>query len=222
MAYRYLLLLLAVNCAYASDSAQIISLAQEHAARFSANSHGKAQVSAGPVDSSRLPDCDALEAFSPPGMKSMGRTHVGIRCQAPHPWTILVPVKIAVLGQYLTTARALSAGQIINSDDITLVTGDLGQLPSGALHGLDEAIGKTVRNSIGAGQALRQNQLLAPLVVQQGQQVIVRFVGDGFSASAEGQALNKAATGEVVRVRMPGGRTLSGTAREDGTIELNN
>ena len=133
-----------------------------------------------------------------------------------------MPVKIAVLGQYLTTARALSAGQIINSDDITLVTGDLGQLPSGALHGLDEAIGKTVRNSIGAGQALRQNQLLAPLVVQQGQQVIVRFVGDGFSASAEGQALNKAATGEVVRVRMPGGRTLSGTAREDGTIELNN
>lgn len=222
MAYRYLLLFLAVNCAYASDSAPILSLAQEHAVRFSTSAHGKAQVFAGPLDSSRLPDCETLEAFSPPGMKSMGRTHVGIRCLAPYPWSILVPVKIAVLGQYLTTARALSAGQSISAEDISLVTGDLGQLHGGTLLTPADAIGKTLRNSIGAGQPLRRSQLLAPLVVQQGQQVLVRFVGDGFSASAAGQALNRAAAGEMVRVRMPGGRTLSGTAREDGTIELNN
>ena len=79
------------------------------------------------------------------------------------------------------------------------------------LEGAQRDLYETVRNSIGAGQALRQNQLLAPLVVQQGQQVIVRFVGDGFSASAEGQALNKAATGEAIR-RL--GEIFGGSAKD--------
>lgn len=222
MKFRLLLYFLAVNCAYASDSSAILALARQHAQQFSAHTHGQAEIVAGPIDSSRLPDCNALEAFSPPGMKSMGRTHVGIRCQSPYPWSILVPVKIAVFGQYLTTARAISAGEQLAPEDLTEVTGDLGLLPAGTVQSVTEAVGKTLRNSVGAGRTLRLDQLRSPLVIQQGQQVKVRYIGTGFSASADGKALNRAAVGDMVRVRMPGGRTISGTAKEDGTIEINN
>jgi len=51
---------------------------------------------------------------------------------------------------------------------------------------------------------------------------VVKVVGSGtgFTVSNEGRALNAAAEGEPVRVRLGNGHVVSGTARAGGVVEL--
>jgi len=181
---------------------------------------GKTTITMGKLDTLRLPPCSAYEAFAPPGTRLSGRTHVGVRCLGPNIWSALVPVQIVTTGSYVTTVRPLGAGQLIQAGDLVTMTGDLSNQPTGVITDPANAIGKTLRNSLGAGQPLRNDQLLAPLVIHQGQSVRVISKGNGFAVSGEGKALNNAAEGQIAQIRMNSGQTVSGVAKSDGSIEI--
>lgn len=181
---------------------------------------GKIKITMGKLNTKRLPSCTALEAFSPPGTRLSGRTHIGVRCLGPNIWSVLVPAQIAVTGNYVTTVRALGAGQTLRAQDLATLSGDISSLPTGVVVDPANAIGKTLRNSLGAGQPLRSDQLLAPLVIRQGQTVRIISNGPGFSVSSEGKAINNAAAGEVAQIRMNTGQTVSGIAQNDGSVEI--
>lgn len=182
---------------------------------------GKVSFSIAPLDPNvQLAPCSVFEPFLPAGTRLWGRATVGVRCQGPANWTIYVPVQIFVQGQYLVTARTLTAGQRIAPQDFIVRHGDLGRLPSTVVSEPAQAVGKTLKNGLSAGQPLRSDQLTAPWVVQQGQSVRTVSQGAGFSVSSEGRALNNASEGQVVQVRSPSGQTLSGIARSGGIVEI--
>lgn len=182
---------------------------------------GKVAYSISPLDTrTQLPACDVFEPFVPQGGKLWGKTTVGIRCLGPSAWTIYVPIQITVSGNYLTTARALPAGSVLDASSIVVRNGDLGTLPAGVVMDSAQAIGKTLKNGLAAGQPLRSDQLTAPWAVQQGQNVKMVSQGAGFSVSAEGKALTSAADGQVVQVRAASGQTVSGIARAGGIVEV--
>jgi flagella basal body P-ring formation protein FlgA len=83
-----------------------------------------------------------------------------------------------------------------------------------------QAIGKTVRNGIAAGQPLRSDLLSAPWLVQQGQSVKLLSRGAGFTVSNEGKALNNATEGQIAQVRTASGQVVSGVARSPGVVEV--
>lgn len=205
---------------HAADARIVLDTAEQHARLQARGLPGKIDISLGQIDLSRLPDCTAHEAFTPQGARPIGRTHIGVRCLAPNSWSVLVPAQIAVTGNYVTTRRPILAGQTVQADDLAVFSGDVSQLPTGIIENPAQAIGKTLRNSLGAGQPLRADQLLAPLVIRQGQTVRVVSRGSGFSASAEGKAINNAAVGQVAQVRMGSGQTVSGIAQADGSVEI--
>lgn len=221
-AKRLLLALLLLVCRplLASDFDVVSDTAERFIRLQTQGLPGKVDITMGKLDISRLPPCSAHEAFSPSGARLSGKTHVGVRCLGPNIWSVLVPVQIAVTGNYVTTARPLVAGQVVQAGDLTTRTGDISQLPSGILADPANAIGKTLRNSLGTGQPLRADQLLAPLVIRQGQSVRVISKGASFSVSAEGTALNNAAEGQLAQVRMSSGQTISGKAKADGSVEI--
>ncbi len=206
----------------ASASADTIrDAAQRHAQTQSQGLPGEVVIEVGELaPQTQLPPCSSLEAYTPPGTRPWGRTHVGVRCLAPHPWSILVPVQITVNGNYVVTARALAAGQTIQAGDLALLRGDLASLPTGVITNPGEATGKTLKNSLAANQPVRADLLLAPLLVRQGQNVKLRARGTNFTVSSEGKALNNATEGQVVQVRVPSGQTISGTVRADGSVEI--
>lgn len=222
MLFRYLMLalLFATHLSFAAEFDPVQDTAEQFVKQQTRNLPAKIGITMGKLDTSRLPPCSAYEAFAPPGTRLSGKTRIGVRCLGPSSWSVLVPVQIAVTGNYLVTARPLAAGQIIQAGDLVSVSGDVSLLPSGIIGDVGEAIGKTLRNSINSGQVLRQEQLWAQPVVRQGQTVRVISKGNGFSASAEGKALNNAAVGQVVQVRMNTGQTISGMAQADGSIEI--
>jgi flagella basal body P-ring formation protein FlgA len=182
---------------------------------------GKATVSAGAIDPRlTLAACGAMDVFTPPGSRLWGNTSVGVRCGAPTPWTIYVSVSVRVSGPYVATARALSAGEAVGQGDLTVMQGELTQMPQGIVTDVSQAVGKTVAAPVGAGQALRADVLRTPNAILQGQNVKVVSQGNGFQVSADGKAITNAAVGQVAQIRMNSGQTLSGIARADGTVEM--
>jgi flagella basal body P-ring formation protein FlgA len=181
---------------------------------------GRVSVTAAPLDSRlRLPACASYEAYlSNPSARLVGNISIGLRCLSPSRWSIFVPVKIAIEASYLAAVAPLAAGQIVQASDLAVLSGDLGSLPTGVLTDPAQAIGKTLKISLAAGQPLRPDVLTSPLLIQNGQNVLLIFRGAGFTATNEGRALNRAAEGQVVQVRTLSGTVVSGIAQADGTV----
>lgn len=182
---------------------------------------GQVTFSAGAIDSRlTLAACAALEVFSPPGSRLWGSSSVGVRCSAPTPWSIYVPVKVQVTGAYVVTSRALPVGQALTQADLSVIHGDLTQLPSGVVTDPAQAIGKTLGSPLPPAQAVRADLLRTPNSVLQGQSVKVVSEGQGFSVSAEGKAMTNAGVGQVAQVRLSSGHTVNGIARADGSVHV--
>jgi flagella basal body P-ring formation protein FlgA len=218
----FLVLLMFCSITFAVESDPVIDAAERHVRMQTQGLPGKVSIRMSKFDSSRLSPCAIHEAFTPPGARMLGKTSVGVRCLGPNSWNVLVPVDISVTGSYVTTARAILAGQIIQAGDLHVLSGDISTLPTGIIAEPATALGKTVRNSLGAGQLLRSDQLIAPMVIRQGQLVRVISKGNGFSVSAEGKAITNASEGQLVQIRMNSGQTISGPARADGSVEISN
>lgn len=222
--WRLLLLLVSILMlgSAVAQSEPVIDAAERFLRTQVQNLPGKASITMGQVNTSRLPPCSAYEAFSPPGTRIASKTHVGVRCLNPNVWSVLVPAQIAVTGNYVATTRPLIVGQVIQASDLATQTGDIFSLPTGAVANANDAIGKVLKNSVGTGQVLRENQLQTPFVIRQGQTIKVISKGVGFSVSAEGKAINNATAGQMTQIRMESGQTISGVAKPDGTIEISN
>lgn len=182
---------------------------------------GRVEISVGQLDPrTQVAACTAHEAFTPPGNRLWGKTMVGVRCLGPSAWSIYVPVHVRVYGGYVVTSKSLNAGQTLSEGDMAIRQGDLTTLPTGVVTTVEQGTGKVLKNSLGGGQPLRADILLAPFVVQQGQDVRLIYKGPGFAVSNEGKALNNASDGQVARARTGSGQTVSGIARAGGIIEI--
>jgi flagella basal body P-ring formation protein FlgA len=183
---------------------------------------GEVKVSVGQLDQRvSLPACPAPEAFQQPGARAWGKTTVGVRCSAPA-WTVFVQAQVNVIAEYVAAAAPLAQGQEIDASQLVMVKGDLAGLPNGIVTDMGQAVGRTPTVSLPAGTPLRMDNLKSRPVVLQNQSVRVLSNGSGFSVSAEGKALTNASEGQVVKVRMPSGAILSGTARDGGIVDVAN
>lgn len=167
-----------------------------------------------------LRPCNQLQPFLPPGGRLWGKFSVGMRCQDEATWTLYVPVEIEVIASAIHAAQPINMGKLVGAQDIVSKEVDLVRIPAGAVTDPDQAIGKVAATFLASGQPIRTHQLRAPHVITRGQKVRLTATGAGFAVSTEGEALTAAAEGEVVQVRNPTGRVISGMAREGGIVEI--
>lgn len=183
---------------------------------------GEADMSVGAIDPRlRLTACDTPEIFLPTGSRLWGNTTVGVRCQSATPWTIYVPVSVKIMASVTVAAHPLSAGQTVTLSDVLPQSSDLTQLPPGVILDPAQAIGKTIISGASSGQAIRQDMLRAPQVIQQGQTVKLVAKGFGFQVSSEGKALANATLGQTVSVRTQSGQIINGIAKQNGVVDVN-
>ncbi len=204
------------------QDAGMLRIAAEHFLKVQTTGlPGKIDITVTPADSRlNLPACAALEPFLPPGGRVWGKTTVGMRCNAPSPWTIYMQAHVRVTGDYFATAAPLRQGQSIGQNDLVKQQGDLTALPPGIVTDPAQAIGRTLTVSLGAGTPLRLDALRAQQAVQQGQVVKVISTGPGFSVSAEARALAGGAEGQIVQARTASGQVVSGVAKAGGVVEV--
>lgn len=181
---------------------------------------GQPSIAIDPPRAERLAPCDVMSPFMPSGMKLRSRMTVGVRCNAPKPWTAYVQATVSVPGYYYVASRMITAGQALTPDDLAPRDGDLVSLPPGAITDPQTVVGMTAAHRINAGQPVRGSSLRNAQSVVRGANVRINARGNGFVVSSEGQALDNAAPGATVQVRTPGGQVVSGVVRNAGLVEI--
>jgi flagella basal body P-ring formation protein FlgA len=195
--------------------------AEEFARGQTANLPGEVVVEAGTLDQRlQLGACQSLQPYLPAGARLWGRSNVGVRCQRPESWSIMVPVVVQVMVDALYSTRPLARGEPVADEDIAARRADLTQLPAGTLTDRRQALGRVPAVALAAGLPLRADLLRGAFVVSQGQNVRIVFSGEGFKVSSDGRALGNAALGEFVQVRSASGKVVKGQASGAGVVEV--
>ncbi|MBA4263375.1 MAG: flagella basal body P-ring formation protein FlgA, partial [Comamonadaceae bacterium] len=81
-------------------------------------------------------------------------------------------------------------------------------------------VGQQAAYTLQPGQALRQNMVRAAPVFAAGSQVKVRASGNGFQVVVTGEALGPGLNGQSARIRLPGGKVVTGLVRDGQTIDI--
>lgn len=168
----------------------------------------------------RLPRCTQLTVYLPAGNRLWGNTSIQVRCSAPSPWAIHVPVQVRVNDDVLVTLRPLAAGQAVRAEDVRLERRDITLFAGSALTSTDQLAGKTLAAAVAAGQPLRLEMLRAAKIIRVGQSVRLVASGRGFRITANATALGHASLGEMVTVRTRSGQIVKGKAVAEGVVEV--
>jgi flagella basal body P-ring formation protein FlgA len=188
----------------------------------SASLLGQVAVSVVPANQKlKLASCESIEAFFPGSSKAWGKTSVGLRCHDDGVrWVIYMQGNVSVYGDFLVAATNLGQGQVIGPRDVRFQRGDLTTLPPNIFTSEKQIIGRVSRIAMNAGTVLKQEMAELPTVVKTGQNVRILSSGNGFNITAEGQAQNNATQGQMVRVRVASGKTITGVASANGQVEI--
>lgn len=184
----------------------------------------RVEVEVGALDARlRLSPCQKIEPYLPANARPWGRTRIGLKCAVgPVPWNVYLPLTVKVWARGWAAARALAAGTVLSASDLVDAEVDLAEQP-GAVLGPDEiqaAVGRTLARPLNAGQGVRGGDLKPRLWFAAGDSVKIRAVGAGYAIEGEGQALSPGIEGQPARVRIEGGRVVTGVAAAERRIDV--
>ncbi|GAB5439317.1 flagellar basal body P-ring formation chaperone FlgA [Falsiruegeria mediterranea] len=133
--------------------------------------------------------------------------------------TVLTLVLFATptLAEILVPARTIRAKEIISAQDLVPKSADV----PGAVSHLDEVIGQEARVALYPGRPIRFSDIGPPAIVDRNDIVPLIFTYGSLTITAEGRAMGRGATGEIIRVMNLSSRsTITGRIRPDGSIEV--
>jgi flagella basal body P-ring formation protein FlgA len=192
------------------------------AAQVLAPAAARVDVVAGALDSRlQLAACTQVQAYLRPGMPAWGRTRVGLRClQGATAWNVFVPVTVQVWAKAAVTTAALPAGARLDPGSLALTEVDWAATSTPPFAAAEALVGRVLTRPLPAGQAVRNSDLQPRQWFALGDRVRVDARGDGFSISAEGQALTPGLEGQTARVRTDSGRVLTGRPVAERQLEV--
>jgi flagella basal body P-ring formation protein FlgA len=118
-------------------------------------------------------------------------------------------------------ARRLMPDEIIGEADLVTVSLPMGRLNDFSVTDPADLVGQQVRRMLPEGRPVMVQSVMAPLVIDRGERVRIRFDDGAIVLTAPGRALNDAASGDTVRVvNLVSNLSLVGTAQADGTVEV--
>lgn len=179
----------------------------------------QARVRMGPVDERlHLAACPEPRFFLPQGVRPWGNGSLGARCETPGRWHLYISFQASLRGPALVAARPLPARTVPGPGDLELRLVDFQQDPDRHLREIPP--GTKLLRPLAEGQPLMLGNIEQPDVIRAGEKVRVTAAGAGFQVAQEGTALGRAAPGESVKVKMPSGRVIRGTATRDGAVRV--
>ncbi|HHU8822239.1 TPA: flagellar basal body P-ring formation chaperone FlgA, partial [Escherichia coli] len=130
-------------------------------------------------------------------------------------------VNVQATGNYVVAAMPIVRGGKLEAGNVKLKRGRLDTLPPRTVLDINQLVDAVSLRDLSPDQPIQLTHFRQAWRVKAGQRVNVIASGDGFSANAEGQALNNAAVAQNARVRMISGQVVSGVVDADGNILIN-
>ncbi len=91
-------------------------------------------------------------------------------------------------------------GRVITASDIEMMKVPERNFAQGTIIDPDNLVGMTARRTVLAGRPIRDNEIIAPLVVERGEIVTMSLSYGGINLTTEVKALENGAAGDVIRV----------------------
>lgn len=112
-------------------------------------------------------------------------------------------------------------GETITREQVTEVPVTNPNLAPGYVDNVQLVVGKVSKRTLVAGRTIPLGDLRDPFAVQRGATIRITYSKGGMNLSASGTAIEDGMAGDIVRVRnRDTGVTVSGTAMQDGTVEV--
>ncbi|EGO8686463.1 flagellar basal body P-ring formation protein FlgA [Escherichia coli] len=165
-----------------------------------------------------LPPCEQPLFSISNNSRLWGNVNVLARCGNDKRY---LQVNVQATGNYVVAAMPIVRGGKLEAGNVKLKRGRLDTLPPRTVLDINQLIDAVSLRDLSPEQPIQLTQLRQAWRVKAGQRVNVIANGDGFSANAEGQALNNAAVAQNARVRMVSGQVISGVVDADGNILIN-
>lgn len=180
------------------------------------------EVIMGALDSRlRLAPCQQIEPYLPPGTRLWGRSRIGLRClQGKVHWNIYVPVTIKAWGPAWVLRQSVAGGTMLTQDDADMAEMDWAEQSASVLATPESWVGQQAAFALQPGQTLRSNMVRPVPAFTRGAQVRVKSVGSGFHVVVSGQSMEDGVVGQPVRVKLGGGRIITGTVRKGQIVEV--
>lgn len=178
------------------------------------------EIELGQLDSRlKLAPCARVEPYLPRGARLWGRSRIGLRCvEGAVLWNVFLPITVKVWGPAWVVQRAVAPGAVLHVGDVAPGEVDWAEHPAPVLVRQADWLGVTAARGLMPGQVLRQNMVRPVQVFKAGTEVKVLVKQAGFQMSATGRAMGHGFLGQPVRVKMPGGRVVSGRVRRDSSV----
>lgn len=178
-----------------------------------------------PGQNSQVEPCQQIQPFLSGNKLAWGRFYVGLRCldNETH-WQVYVPVEVKYFGALLYTQRTAVTGEALQVEDVRADNAELSNYPLAfarqMLYNPDQIQQQILARTVATNQPLRSSDLKTRPTIANGDGVRVRMLGQGFTLTAQGKALQTAGEGQPVRVQIENGRILTGTARLNRQVEV--
>ena len=128
---------------------------------------------------------------------------------------LLLALGAPAMADTVLATRTIRAQSIIGPGDVVVKAVDI----PGAATSPEAVIGLEARVSLYAGRPIRMNDVGQPALVERNQVVPLIFETNGLQITTEGRSLDRAGSGETVRVmNMSSRNTVSGRVLPDGQI----
>lgn len=130
-------------------------------------------------------------------------------------WLLLILCPEPAFAESIVATRTIRAHSVLTAEDISLVAEAL----PGAASDPAAVIGQETRVTLYQGRAIRPDQLGPSASVDRNQLVTLAYRSPGVTILAEGRALARGGTGDVIRVMNSSSRTtVSGVIAPDGSV----
>ena len=150
----------------------------------------------------RLAACiGELEPFVPEGQLNASRLTVGVRCSAPKPWRLYVPVRVTRHIKVLVASRPLPRGVAVTADAIRRAPRDPADLSGAWYTQPGQLLGLETRRAIRAGEVLSPQLVTSARLIRRGQELILFATTGAMTVTMKGKALEDGVEGDIVRVR---------------------
>lgn len=180
------------------------------------------RIDASPLDTRlRLTKCDTLDKRLVTGVRTVSPITVALRCTAPKPWTLYIPVRITIEADVVTTREPLPLGTRLTPAHLTTTRQNIAFLPGGYFLKSEEVVGKVLKRAAAPGTPLTPAGLRQEYAIKQGEEVIINAQLDNMVIRSVGHAISNGSLGDLIRVRNVGSkRVVEGIVTATGQIAV--
>jgi flagella basal body P-ring formation protein FlgA len=133
---------------------------------------------------------------------------------------IVLSGKVGVIKEVIKATRNINKGELISSDDVTVVS-EKGKSNKSSILKIEDVIGKRATRRIQADQTLQNGMVMVPPAIIKGAQVMIRAENNELVITASGKALEEGGIGDQIRVmNIASGKEIIATVKRHDLVQV--